>query len=101
MGRPVCRGPRPVSHEERILVAEGPSDGRCICLRIQHSTLASTCARREVEFIIDTKSLHETCRYYLRSFDTDLKTFILCIPRKKYSTSDDSLIRAPIVRKSH
>ena len=50
MGRPVCRGLRPVSHEERILVAEGPDDGRFKCLRIQHSTLASTCARRAVEF---------------------------------------------------
>ena len=28
MGRPVCRGLRPVSHEERILVAEGSGDRR-------------------------------------------------------------------------
>ena len=32
MGRPVCRGLRPVSHEERILVAEGSGDGRFKCL---------------------------------------------------------------------
>ena len=49
MGRPVCRGLRPVSHEERILVAEGLGDGGLNVSRIQHSTLASTCARRKVE----------------------------------------------------
>ena len=32
MGRPVCRGLRPVSHEERILVAEGSGDRRLKCL---------------------------------------------------------------------